>query len=267
MKFGDLRPGRVRDWIEAVRGGDLWIFQHIPKTAGSSLAAELNANRPPYRNIHIRNEPRGTAPEAQRDAVVEAFVAEARTTPIRSASGHLRHRNMETILAAFPAARLLTFVREPAERVVSEYFYCLSEEHNDPEGFARAFPTLESFATAHESNNKMTMYITGRRNMRPEDAVAYALRRFEFIGTQKLYALSFRILSTLLWYETEQQARLRVSGRSNRPSELPPETLRLIRANNRSDAAIYRAVTEVYRTCRDEIVAELRRRAAERATA
>jgi hypothetical protein len=267
MKFGDLGPGRVRDWFEAVSGGDLWVFQHIPKTAGSSLSAELAANRAPYRNIHVRHGISAGPPEDQRDAAVEDFVTEASRRPVRSASGHLRFRNVEAIRAAFPQARLLTFVRDPVERVISEYHYCRSPEHNDPVGFARAFPTLDDFASAQESGNKMAMYVTGKRNVRPAEVAAEAFARFEFIGTQKLYNLSFRILSTLLWYETPQQAKLRVSGRANKAAELPQATLALIRGNNRADTALFRAVSDVYRDCREEIVAELRRRAAARAAA
>lgn len=267
MSFADLKPGRVRDYLDAHKGGGLWVFQHIPKTAGSSLAAELAANRPPYRNIHITFGDPGKAPEAQRDAAVESFIAEARGKGIRSASGHLRHRNIEAILAAFPGTRLFTFVREPVARVISEYNYCRSPEHTNPEGFARAFPTLEDFAASVESSNKMAMYITGQRNVKPDELVEYAFQRFAFIGSQKIYNLSFRMLSSLLWYETEQQARLRVSGTRDPKSTLAPETLKLIRQANRADQALFNAVSEVYRGCRDEIVSELRRRAKERQTA
>ncbi|HEU0220847.1 MAG TPA: sulfotransferase family 2 domain-containing protein [Paracoccaceae bacterium] len=267
MKFGGLQPGKVCEYFDAVKGGDLWVFQHIPKTAGSSLAAELAANRRPYRNIHIRYGDPGAVPEEQRDVAVEAFLGDTRNGGIRSASGHLRHRNIEQMRAVLPDMRLFTFVRDPVERVVSEYYYCRSSEHNDPEGFARAFPTLEDFASARESNNKMAMYVAGKRNLKPEDLIAYAFERFEFIGTQKLYNLSFRILSTLLWYQSNQEAKVRVSGRSNKRSELPADILNLIRRNNRADAALFRAVSEVYRACRDEIVAELRRRQLARAEA
>jgi hypothetical protein len=264
MTFADLKPGRVRAYVDALKGGDLWVFQHIPKTAGSSLAAELAANRPPYRNIHITFGDPGKAPEEQRNAAVEHFVAEAQGKGIRSASGHLRHRNIEAIRAAFPETRLFTFVREPVSRVISEYNYCRSPEHTNPEGFARAFPTLADFAASVESSNKMAMYITGQRNTKPEDLVAYAFERFAFIGSQKIYTLSFRLLSTLLWYETEQQAKLRVSGAKDPRTGIPPETLKLIRQANRADQALFNAVSEVYRSCRDEILTELRRRAKER---
>lgn len=267
MKFADLRPGRVRDWLAANRGGDLWVFQHIPKTAGSSLAAELAVNRPPYRNIHVGGADPALQPEEQRTAAVDRFLADFATRPFRSASGHLRHWSVDAILAAHPAARLFTFVREPVERVVSEYFYCLSPEHNDPEGFARAFPTLRDFATARESSNKMALYIGGSRKGDAAGAVQAAFERFEFIGSQRLYPLSFRILSSLLWFETKPEARLRVSGRDNRPKEIDPDIVRLIRANNATDAAIFAAVSEVYRLCRDELNVELRRHAEERRAA
>lgn len=264
MNFADLRPGRVRDYIDAVKGGEFWLFQHIPKTAGSSLAAELAANRPPYRNIHISFGQPGAAPEQQRDAAVQAFLEEARGRQFRSASGHLRFRNVEAILAAMPHTRLFTFVREPVSRVISEYNYCRSPEHHNPEAFARAFPTLEDFAASVESSNKMALYITGERNVKPDELVDFAFRRFAFIGSQKIYGLSFRLLSTLLWYETEQQARLRVSGNRDPRSGVAPETLKMIRQANRADLALFNAVSAVYRACRDEIITELRRRRAAR---
>ncbi|MEM9198080.1 MAG: sulfotransferase family 2 domain-containing protein [Pseudomonadota bacterium] len=273
MTFSQLKPGRVRAYLDAARegsrSGDLWVFQHIPKTAGSSLAAELAANRRPYRNLHIGMGSAGGAetalkPDAQRDVVVREFLDDPLSREVRSVSGHLRYANIETLKAEISDMRLFTFVREPVSRVVSEYYYCLSPLHNNPEGFRKAFPTLNDFANSLEASNKMAVYIADRRGIRPDDLVALAFERFDFIGSQKLYGLSFRVLSSLLWYETQSEQKLRVAGSKPSKQALDPETVRTIRQNNRADIALFNAVSDVYRACRDELIAELKRRARER---
>ncbi|MEM9048129.1 MAG: sulfotransferase family 2 domain-containing protein [Pseudomonadota bacterium] len=261
MAFADLKPGGVRDYLDAAKGGELWVFQHIPKTAGSSLATELSANRRPYRNLHIGMGDGSLKPEQQREKVVKEFVGDAKAQSVRSISGHLRFENVEVLRDSRPDLRLFTFVREPVSRVISEYFYCLSPLHNNPEGFRKAFPTLEHFANSLEGSNKMAVYVSGRRGIRPEDLVALAFERFDFIGSQKLYGLSFRILSSLLWYETQSEAKVRVAETKRGKQSIDPETVRTIRQNNRADIALFAAVSDVYRSCREEIVAELKRRA------
>lgn len=259
MSFADLRPGRVAAYLDAKAGGDFWLFQHVPKTAGSSLAAELARHRRPYRNIHVGGADPALSADARRAQAVDRFLAEG-PGGFRSASGHLRHRDVDRIREAVPGARLLTFVREPVERVISEYHYCRSPQHSDPEGFSAAFPSLEDFVSAAESRNKQALYICGRRAVPPEELVAYAFERFDFIGSQKVYRLSFRMLSTLLWRETADSQRLRVSGRVDPAEGLDPGLIHAIRSNNRADMALFAAVSAVYRATRDEIHAELKAR-------
>lgn len=255
LKFADFQPGRVRDYIEAMKGEGLWVFQHIPKTAGSSLSAELARHRAPYRNIHINYDGDIAAlPMVERRRVVaEQFIADARRDGLRSASGHLRFENVEAIRAAFPEVRLFTFVRDPVERVISEYWYSCSPQHADPEGFKQRFPTLGDFVRSSEASNKMAVFVAGKRRIAPADLASYAFERFEFIGSQKLYTLSFRLLSNMLWHQTRQRAALRVSTRKNAAAETDPEIVEIIRQNNRADMLLFRSVSRAYQAVRDEL--------------
>ncbi|WP_118133405.1 sulfotransferase family 2 domain-containing protein [Oceanicella sp. SM1341] len=253
LTFADFRPGRVRDYIEAMRASGMWVFQHIPKTAGSSLSAELARHRGPYRNIHIAYMDRGSSLTDRRDAATQQFLDDLGSEQLRSASGHLRFENVESIREAIPDVHLFTFVRDPVERVISEYHYSRSPEHADPEGFMKRFPTLGDFARSSEATNKMAVFIAGRRRIAPAHLPQYAFERFHFIGSQKLYTLSYRLLSTMLWHPTKQKAALRVSGRKNAADDVDPEILEIIRDNNRADQALFNAVQVAYREVRDEL--------------
>lgn len=255
MKFSGLGPGRVRSYIGAVRGGPLWIFQHIPKTAGSSLATELARYRAPYKNLFLEYEDKTRTPVEKRERLVAGFLEAHGRTPYRAVSGHLRRPNIDALIAALPEARLLTFVRDPVERVLSTYRYLLSPAHNDPQKFAVRFPTLLDYVRAPISRNLMTKFITGEGRGDPAEIVAFAFERFAFIGSQNLYDLSFRLMSALLWEETAPTVRANVTAGEHPAADR--ETVELIRRNNRLDQALYDAVMQVYRDCGGEIEAEL----------
>jgi len=253
VKFSGLKPGQVGAYIESVRGGEFWLFQHIPKTAGSTVVAELARHRRPYVNIDVADNPDRLRRMPLLEQLTARFLREQRGRRLSACSGHLSRSNIDAILTERPETRLFTFVREPVSRVISEYNYCTSPLHNNPEAFIKRYPTLEHFARNRVSHNFMANYITENRDIDPRELVEYAFERFEFIGSQGYFRLSFRLLSTLLWHTSRTDARERAAAERTRRAAIPRHVLQLIRRNNRADTALFEAVTAVYDSCRDEI--------------
>lgn len=178
--------------------GAIWLFQHIPKTAGSSFRAELARRLLPEANIAVDYGDDTRPHNVKLREAVEAFRAAAQRRPVRFASGHLPRPMIEQIRSAQPEVRLLTMLRDPVARVVSEFRYQRTPQHPPYRAFIERFPRFEDYLTAPESQNKMMEFL--RRS--PADSVADVIadleRSYSFIGVTECYELSCRILFRLL---------------------------------------------------------------------
>lgn len=199
-----LLAGRFDAWAAPGPPPPLWLFVHVPKTAGSSLGTELATLLPPYQNIHIDSQDRRdrsrTAPERYDDAT-EAFLAEHAQRPFRFASGHLQFRHVRRIVEAVPGTRLFTMLREPVSRLVSDYLYQLSPMHPLADEVRARIPDFAAFVELKGQRNRIARHLVPPKLV-AEGNVAAALemlgKRFAFIGIQEQYELGFRALTALL---------------------------------------------------------------------
>lgn len=211
-RAGDLLEGRFEDWLAPAAAAPLWLFVHVPKTAGSSLAAELAALLPPYRSIHIDHADRARSAAERYDEATAAFLAEQARAPARSASGHVQFRQVGAILRALPGTRLVTMLREPVARLVSDYLYQRSPMHPLAAEMRARVPDFAAFVELPGQRNRIARHLLPPRLVREGDAAAAAdflLRRYAFVGVQERYGLCFRALTALL------------CGRPHRPSAEP----------------------------------------------
>lgn len=177
-----------------------WVFQHIPKTAGSSFRGELAKLLKPQVNICVGIS-RGDA-STQRYASVQqaldAFLARPDAARVRFASGHLHRQQVAQVTARLPKARLITMLRRPETRVISDFRYCRTPKHPTHREFIQRYPTLESYVQDPNSQNRMFEFL--RRG--PNDSVADVLHDLEmnyaFVGTSELYNFSRRLLFRLI---------------------------------------------------------------------
>jgi hypothetical protein len=252
---GALLDGRFEEWLAPGPPTSLWLFVHVPKTAGSSLAAELAALVPPYRSIHIDHADRARPAAERYDAVTEAFVAQQASEPARSASGHVQFRNVRRILDGVAGTRLITMLREPVARIVSDFLYQRSPMHPLAADVRAKVPDIAAFIELPGQRNRIA------RHLLPpafawEGDVAGALRflrnRYAFIGVQDRYDLSFRALAALIAgaprSPTATPKRVNDAAREERArvlDQLRDIALAARLANlNAFDIALYRAIAE-----------------------
>ena len=250
MTLSLLFDGAFEAYAEAARrDAGLWLFVHVPKTAGSSLGSELAQLAPPYHNIHIDHLDRDRPGPERFDAAVARFLDAARgaAPPFRSASGHLQYRHMEAIRTALPGVRPVTMLRHPMRRLVSDYRYQRSPMHPLHAEVAERAPDFRTFLDMRGPQNRMAKALVPMpmiRRGKVREAVAHVMDRFTFVGLQEHYALSFRLLTTLVGGTPVAPTERRRVNEDGAPVVITPELEALARERNAMDWAIHDAVAE-----------------------
>ncbi|MDS9468581.1 sulfotransferase family 2 domain-containing protein [Paracoccus sp. MBLB3053] len=253
--FNTLKAHGVERFAGKISQSDaIWVFHHIPKTAGSSLTHELRQVLPPYRNIFADHRP-GVASRADSlmDAV-DAFLTDYPTYKYRSASGHLRRPHLNRILETLPEARLITFLRNPAERLISDYRYAKTPKHPTHVEFSEKFPTLDDYIDHPQSQNKMWAFVSSQNADADEKMMRSVFNRYAFIGTLETLADDFSFFTSLFGCPKAMQAKVNITAnQKDNKVEIDATTLQKIQSLNMKDFALYDLVTETLAERRSEM--------------
>lgn len=230
--------------------GRLWVFQHIPKTAGSSLTKELAGTLAPYRNIFIgpAGYAAGVNPSTALMAEVDVFLGKHREKCYRSASGHLRQGHLQRIRAAVPNTTVFTVLRDPAARLVSDYRYAKTPKHPPHEEFARRYPTIEAYLEEPAHQNKMWRFVGPPNRPVTEETLATVFGTYGFFALVSDLPLHFAFLTGLSTFPRRPVARVNVTeARADNAVDLSPALLSRVEKANEQDYAFYAAVEAVLR--------------------
>jgi len=242
MPFATLYDKGLEAYLDQERddGAALWFFLHIPKTAGSSFGSEMASELQPDANIHIDYRRTGIPNEVQRQEAVDRFIAEMPAKSYRFASGHLRYPAVRRIADAHGNCRIITILRHPIGRVLSDYRYQCTPAHPPHEEFKIKFPTFESYVEHRTSQNKMYKFLC----VNPKEPVSDLLRRmdweFSFVGTLELYDLSFRLVTSLLGNPRDPKVYTRKTENNERNNiALSEDVVQRMKEVNAKDAEIF----------------------------
>lgn len=233
----------------------IWLNHHIPKTAGSSLVAEIEVAVGPERFVNLLptygEGPDAYAASLERQA--EAVIASP--TPPRVFSGHLGAPQVDLLARKLPGLKIMTFLRHPVARVISEYNYCRSPRHPEMETFIATYPTLDDYIADKSEMNKAAMMMFGSDQPEPEEAIARMMSRYTLIGLQERYPISFLLMSAMIWAPTLPSHEERVGATRAAPDQ---DLVARISAANHIDLALYTHVAALYDAQAPNIWAELR---------
>lgn len=217
MTLDLLFAGRFAEWLAAAPRPPLWLFVHVPKTAGSSLAADLAPQIGPYSSIHIDHVDRSLPGPARFDLAVAAFLARREDAGTRFASGHVLWRHAAQITAAVPDAQLFTMLRDPIGRLVSDYLYQRSSMHPLWREMRAKAPDFAAFLDLPGPGNRAARHLVPAPIIADGDgpaAIAHVRAHFAFVGVQDRYPLSFRALTALFGQARAPASRKRVNDES-----------------------------------------------------
>lgn len=240
MPIGDLFDGSEQDYLAAERGGaqDLWLFIHLPKTAGSSLQSQFARGLKPAFNIHVDYSQPRTTYAADFGHAVDLFLEAAKFRRFRFASGHIDIGMARRIRDELAPVRIFTFLRHPVARMVSEYRYQRTPAHPPHEEFKRRFPTIEQFIREPRLQNGMS-----QRLVLPAESVAEACarmeREFAFVGVLEAYDWCLGLLNQVSGADLEPEVVVRRTEDRDNEVVLTPELEAEIAALNDQDLQLW----------------------------
>lgn len=240
MSLDELRKGNLETYVTQNKfGDDLVFFVHIPKTAGSSFRLEMSSARPPDVNVHVDGDDRPVPHKTKiLDALARFRLKHARDA-VRFASGHVTTRELLGIMPDYKI-KLITFLRDPVERVISEFRYQRTRAHPDHASFIARYPTMDRYLDQVDEQDKIFNYLKPSQDCSAEECFEFVVDRFCFVGLIESYSASFRL--AMLLNNSDRQA----TQWERRTNELETEIVNItddlrerIRRANEKDYFLY----------------------------
>ena len=207
------------------------LFCHIPKTAGLTFLQILSAHYPEHSILDVRDK-------ASLEAVKK--IDDNTFNKYQVVSGHIPFSWIERCRAN---PTVITFLRDPVDRVLSHYNYVLKEP-NDSFWNARVNNGLnldDFLKLGGDPGDQQTRYILGRDLSESKEDIEEAIYKLEnivnFTGLTEFFDESVLILAKQLnWHKIIYQ-RVNV-GRYDK-GNYKPSLLRRLEDQNSRDRAIY----------------------------
>jgi hypothetical protein len=248
MFLAELLAGDFQTYFaNMLRNPVLFVFVHVPKTAGSSLIGELVPILAPSHHILVDYAQLGQRTfNDMMDEAVDRFIGMATTRSYQYCTGHISAAHVRRITEALPQARPITLLRDPVARFVSDYRYQCSPLHPGSGQFLADNPTLEDYLERPEEWNKITRHLVPdglRRSGNVSACIDHVLATYDFVGLQELYPLSLRLISTLAGTPRRPVVRKRINPPTpESPTTLTPALTARVRDRNALDVALHAAI-------------------------
>lgn len=162
------------------------IFLHLPKTGGSSMLQSLIHVYGPNRVRHFERD------DCLRLNEEGKKISEVLSDEVKVIHGHFYYEEVADIVER-DGPRLLTFMRNPNDRLISNYYWWKHTIRENPAHPARdrANETLKVYASRPETQNRMARFLRGS-----------SLDQFFFIGFLETFEEDLARLAALLnWPE------------------------------------------------------------------
>ncbi|HPK09415.1 MAG TPA: sulfotransferase family 2 domain-containing protein [Saprospiraceae bacterium] len=204
------------------------ISIHIPKTAGTSFLKTL---RDEYQylevvrmDLHHKNESL-----INMVPINDAFVSKQP----KVIHGHFKISELEALISLPKQYKLITWLRNPVERVISNYYYLSKRLHEELDEkkrrlniLAKMEKSLIEYASLEMNRNRMSKFLAGLQ-----------LEDFDFIGIVENYEDDLILLSELMGWQATKKFTVNKTGSTKK--QVPDELQSLIAELNRDDMQLY----------------------------
>jgi hypothetical protein len=225
--------------------GEVLIFLHIPKTAGSTLMRILENQYGSERVLKLYDSTYG-------DEVASLSAEELSRT--RVIAGHFYFGAHHRLPARF---RYLTFLREPVARVLSHYeFVRRRPEHYLHEAASSlSLADYVHFCGAAEPNNDQTRLLAGAEMASSDGTCSPAMlpaakRNLDLhaaVGLTEAFDASLVLMGRTFGWKRPLYVRRNVSARSDGEATLSAQAREVVEEHNSLDAELYGYACERFR--------------------
>ena len=226
-----------------------FFFLHIPKTAGTTLNTILDDNLPKDRilSLYTESQHRALADICYDDLALYKLVR-----------GHVFITDFTEILDGPVPFRVFTFLRDPVQRVISEFHFLkrwpkshLYDYLNRNDVSLLEYVTSDEKVLRNRGRNNMVNSLSGVRGADLDEGLDLAWHhlkdRFAFFGILERFDESLLMLKRLMGLGSAFYERQNVRGTSL-DAPLTREEFEIICEHNRYDLLLYeRAVEEFSR--------------------
>lgn len=260
MTFSALIDPGVENYFERFRidRDTLLYFVHIPKTAGTSFGQELRRRLQPNLRLSLDYGPDAKPMHEQRSLVVDEFLGQADRDDIRFASGHIPFRYCRKIAKERPNTHFVTFLRDPIDRIVSDYRYQTTTAHPLRDQFIARYATLDDYVMANNGSDKMYKFLCTYASEPVCDVIERISNQFLFVGTLNNYELSFEVITSIVGEASSPELKANLTNRDEAPKiELNSEQIRAIGMNNERDLSIFKHFDDLWQANSELITQKL----------
>ncbi len=172
----------------------LLVYLHVPKAAGNSSIGSIK--------VKVGKENSRSIKWNDIEKSWSDFIVEHQEKPLSLVSGHFRFKHVLALKEANVDYKLVTFIRHPVERIISQYKYSCSENVPNYLEFRNKFKTFDDYAYRGVGPNAVSrILVQGALSF--EEYLNKLKDRYAFVGLSEHYDFSMFMLMNSLGYDYE----------------------------------------------------------------
>lgn len=214
------------------------FFLHIPKTAGTSLTYEINESAVRYKNIFVKDYRDGLEAATMLRSALKEIRCDPRHANITAYSSHTTLQGLIDTGWQLEKINLVTMLRNPIQRCISEYLYERSEANPLHVNFINKFPDITDFIDDKRYQNTYWRYLKTSNASSTSEVIENLASNTAFVGNLEMYPLSVYIITALVGKPHFPSRRERATSRKG--VDISADVRKRIARANRIDMEIYR---------------------------
>lgn len=219
-----------------MRGNEILIHLHMPKTGGTTLKNIIKKNIHPSVNYDVYED------HQQREQTLKS----------------LSHKHVSCIQGHFPfgvhqyfpnPSTYITMLREPTKRIISEYYFIRDNPRHNQYQIVNSI-SLEDYHLQTQHMNLQTRLLSGQidnplTNKDLEKAKENIEKYFSVVGITEMFNESIDLMKRKFNWKNIHYRKQNVTKKKPPIDKLPAKTISSIKENNHFDIDLYHFAKQI----------------------